>query len=107
MDCVYEKPIFVQRHFFAQKTWSCYQQTLEKQWFLNSGTPVTPFCSLPSTNETWQLTPLPIFGSPPFVLMAVSGKALAAGSGRIQNPRLAPCGSLITSINKSGGDPKI
>ncbi len=30
------------------------------------------------------------FGSPPFVLMTMSGKALAAGSGRIQNPRLAP-----------------
>ncbi len=48
----------------------------------------------------------PIWGSPPFVLMTVSGKALAAGSGRTHNPRLAPCGSLITSFNKHGGEPE-
>ncbi len=37
--------------------------------------------------------------------MTVSGRALAAGSGRIQNPRLAPCGSLNTRLNTNGGEP--
>ncbi len=45
--------------------------------------------------------------SPPFVLITVSGKALAAGSGRIKNLRLAPCGSVNTTLNTNGGDPEI
>ncbi len=52
----------------------------------------------------WDRT-IEFVGSPPFVLMTVSGKALAAGSGRIQNPRLAPCGSLNTRFNTNGGEP--
>ncbi len=45
-------------------------------------------------------------GSLPFALMTVSGRALAAGSGRIQNPQLAPCGSLNTRLNTNGGEPE-
>ena len=47
-----------------------------------------------------------ILGSPPFVLMAVSGKALAAGPEQKRNPRLAPCGSLDTKFNTNGGEPE-
>ena len=43
--------------------------------------------------------------SPPFVLIPVSGQALAAGSEQMQNPRLAPGGSLVTSFNTNGGEP--
>ena len=50
---------------------------------------------------------LPKTGSPPFVLMAVSGKALAAGPEQKRNPRLAPCGSLDTKFNTNGGEPNL
>ena len=36
----------------------------------------------------------------------MSGKALAAGSGEMQNPRLAPCGSQIRSRHLIRFQPK-